>query len=324
MQKDHYVMAGGVAAVGAVVFGCGLLAIGSFVATPAATLPTQAVPKEAAVAKHEAGPAAQPQSPAAKGESSREELARFTTRYNDMLVRGNFDDARVIASQALKLAGPTNPTWLRHLADAIYQSEGLPLQQRLAKAYETYATLLAHPEGPADMSEDREWAQYRVCVCLYQMGRCADAMQAGVVYTQEYPGGAHRPEVRLLLARGMLANGQPAEARAELAGILAENPPPQVRASVLIESAQADRARTVGDATKTPNGETAGDNTTVNGIPSAEWSRIRATAQTGNVDEAQTLLNAWLNASGGLTDAQRAQAALGFAKVLRELATTEN
>jgi len=266
-------------------------------------------------------------------EDNTEELDQFILRFNDLVARGMNDDARVIALKAYALGGQKDAAWLRRLADTTFLSDALPAQQRYTKAYENYSALIAGAEGGATQTSDREWAQYRAAICLRQMGRWDDALEASASYLERFPGSPRRNEVHLMHAQGLFANGHRAEAREEIEEILKDNPTAEIRAKALLELAMIDseRARVEpGDAPVqgltraevVPIDETASNNLAteeLTGIPTARWQAIVAAAKAGKVDEAHRLLEPMVKAGGPLSTEQRARVTLNFAKLLREL-----
>lgn len=363
---------GGIAATGALIFGAGLFMAGSMMTKPQApiahTAETHESKTESPVAAAHEEKSAHAETKAAHGEEkpahgeekkgheeaaaehggghgekhaekapiledNTEELDQFILRFNDLVARGMNDDARIIALKAYALSGQKDAAWLRRLADTTFLSDALPAQQRYTKAYENYSALIAGSDGSASQLHDREWAQYRAAVCLRQMGRWDDALEASAKYLEQYPGTPRRPEVHLMHAQGLFASGHRAEAREEIEEILKDNPTAEIRAKALLELAMIDseRARVEpGDAPVqgltraevVPVDDTAADNLAteeLTGIPTARWQAIVAAAKAGKVDEAHRLLEPMVKAGSPLSVEQRARVTLNFAKLLREL-----
>jgi len=365
MQRDILITFGGIAATGAFVFGCGLFVAGSVIGSGAKTpthQPTEAhesktehassgaskqeTPKQEAPShgeKKKKGPddSGEKQRSVDKHDSKRaapileddsEELGQFILRYNDLLVRGMSDDARVIALKAYALSGQKDAVWLRRLADATYLSDALPAQQRFAKAYENYCALLVGVENSEAQNGDREWAQYRACVCLRQMGRWDEALEASKNYLKQFSMTPRQPEVRLMHAQGLFVNGQLSDAREEIEQILTGTPNADVRARALLELAKIDAERVrvepvdapvqglaraeVIPLNESPSSAAAEE---IAGLPSARWQAIVKAAKSGELEEAQNLLEPIVRSGGLLNAEQRARVILNFAKLLREL-----
>jgi tetratricopeptide (TPR) repeat protein len=352
VQKDVVWTIGGVLATSAAVFGGGLLVVSTFLGGGSTT--TLPPPTEPPTGEHSASAdisakapaaephaaagaasAAKPEIPALKDVNASDLLDQFQGRYNDLVARGNYDEARLTATKAMAVSAQFNPAWSRRLADATFRSENLPEQQRYGKAYERYAALLAATDAYSLDHNEREWLQYRASLCLWQLKRWDDAVEAGTTFLKAYPHSQHRHEIRLVLAYGKLVRGQRAEARTEVVDILAENPPEEIRAKALLALAQIDRELAIeasNPAAPAPLGEIVPDGTVQptpavppgpQGIPPSEWARINNAVQNGRIADAERLLAPWTDANSPLTDTLRAQLTMRFAKMLREQSTSE-
>ncbi|MGD0088990.1 MAG: tetratricopeptide repeat protein [Planctomycetota bacterium] len=376
MQRDLVLTAIGVVAAGAVVFGIGLYVAGSM-GSSAKEQPEPKNETSGPVAKEQVHPKEQTpgkthspakdkeqtadqtaaQSPAASspsGDKASEILAaaeelkpgvkELTTRYNDLLAKGDYDEAWNTARKALNIAGRSDPAWRLRLANATYLAKMLPAQKRYSEACNIYTELLARPASFADV-KDAEWAQYRVCTCYRELGRWDEAMQAAVAFLDHYATSTHAPEIRLLHAQGLSASGKRIEAQEELTRILASNPPDEVKAQVQLRLAEVDweRLKTepaeppVQNATvKADPEETAGNGappvsatqppetaeSETSGLPPAEWAKIKAAAQRSDFQTAGDLLEAWASDKSRLTEKQRVKLRISYAKLLSSLPST--
>jgi len=134
--------------------------------------------------------------------SAATDLGLLVQEYKELAADGDYDRARKVAQKALAAAGQTDPPWLRRLADATYMCEALADPQRSAAAYAGYAVLIEQPDAGM-RSEDREWAQYRACLCLRQMGLWGSATEAAQAFLASFPASSHALEIRLLHAQGL-------------------------------------------------------------------------------------------------------------------------
>jgi len=268
-----------------------------------------------------------------------EELDRFILKYNDLLGRENYNDARSVAMKAFALSSHSDMGWLRRLADATYLSDGLPAHQRYSKAYDYYSTILASSNDSVTSALDLEWAQYRAALCLRQNGRWEDSLESSKAYLNRYADTPRRAEVRLMFAQGLFAQGKRSLAREEIMDLIKSNPPSEVHARALIELAQIDMERVrvepveapieplaevvnLDEPLATPRRTRLSDENTV--LPASQWQNVVAAARAGRLQEAQSLIEPWIRSGGPLSSEQRAQVTLRFAKLLRELPTEKS
>jgi tetratricopeptide (TPR) repeat protein len=339
--------------VGAAIFGIGLLLLGGAVSGQGKTAPEtekaeteKAEPEKAEHGKGESGKgeAAKPAEKLSPAETE-EELTQFRTKFDNLMARGQHEEARLTALKALTMAGPTDPAWLVSLADATYLSQNLPAQQRYSKACSIYSALA----GRQSAKGENEWPQYRVCLCLKNLGRWDDALQAMEVYLASYENAQRQYEVRLMYAQALSALGRPDDARAQLAKLQARGVPDAVRADALVELArlslkatpkesrgavvQEDAPAEVVDlrpviADEPTPAQTATSNKYVapanpKRVPDEQWAAVRRAVERGAFREARRLLEPWTAPNSPLSAEERQKVILDFAALSRSVLQTQ-
>lgn len=264
-----------------------------------------------------------------------EALKQFETQFNDNYSRGSFEDARAIALKASTLTHKEDPEWLRRTADATYLSEALPSQRRAQKALEIYSALLANSAPGAD----KQWAQYRVCLCLRQLGRWEDALQAIERFLSGYPESDRATELSLYRAQGLTALGHRDEAQLEIENLIKTPASREVHATALVELARMNLDRSKNEAAEVRiNNVTRAEVIDLSkypedspepvrriapvpvDVPDAQWESIRRALELGEIKEAQRLLNPWIDSESVLSEDQRARVSIKYANMVREMA----
>jgi len=287
LRKDILLTFGSMAAVGAVVFGIGFLAL-SFLVKPltAAHAPAaHGAEKTDAHGKHEPkktadkktddkktddkhgahGDGADEASHDAKphkkdeghtsgetaGTDPNDQLAELDKKYKAHIAKGMHDDARTVASKAFTITPKNDPEWLKRSADATFQSTDMGSQQRHAKAMASYIDLLNSTSANLN-EEHREWAQWRICECLQNLMHFDDAIRAMKAYLGEYPRNPRRHEIRLKYAQCLVAGGRTPEALNMLDLIKGDDVPKEIDARALNERARIILERSKNDVPDAP------------------------------------------------------------------------
>lgn len=338
MKKNLLINSGGALAIALLIFGGGLMLVGSH-ETPAKS----ATPPEPEGEKGEAKTPAKEEAPkeAEKKQDPAEiasDLKQLETQYNDFYSRGGFEDARSIALKASVLSHRDDPLWQRRMADTTYLSEVLPANLRAQKSLDIYSALLTSPVP----GTDKHWAQYRVCLCLRQLGRWEDALQAINLFSLNYPESERLPELRLYRAQAFFTLGHVDEAQQEIETIIKAPATRDVHASALVELAQMNLERSKNPSSETKiNGavkaevidltrypadalDTSAHSLTAQTpcVPEEQWGSIRRALEKGDFKEAQRLLNPWVDSGSKLSEDQRARVSIKYANLVRELAQT--
>jgi tetratricopeptide (TPR) repeat protein len=277
LRKDLLLTFGSMAAVGAVVFGIGFVAL-SFLVKPgsAEKHPPEAhagEKKKDAHGKHEATKSSDKHAPEAHGAEdshakppahedphpssdsagpkNTERLTELENKYKSFVARGMHDDARTITAKAFTIAPKNDPEWLKRSGDATFNSSDLGSQQRYAKALATYTDLL-NSTSPNLNDEYREWAQWRICECLHNLMHFDDALRAMKAYLGEYPRNPRRHEIRLKYANCLVSNGRAPEALTALDLITGDDVPKEIAARALNERARIILERSKNDVPDAP------------------------------------------------------------------------
>jgi tetratricopeptide (TPR) repeat protein len=284
LRKDILVTFGSMAAVGAVVFGLGFVALSFLVkkktadsahaaegSDPHATDKPAGHGAEKSTAQADKAHGAEKTAPAhgegdahapadAHGENdapnaaaghekagapTSEKLKELAGKYNAMMTRGSFEEARVLAAKGLAQTSRDDPEWLQRAADATFRSDDLHSQKRYSKALEYYNDLLNSP-SPYLTDAHREWAQWRITLCLKEQMKSEDASIAAKVYLDQFPKNPRRHEVRLVYAQCLDAVKRADEAIEALEKISGKDVPKDVAARALIELGRikTDRSKT--------------------------------------------------------------------------------
>jgi hypothetical protein len=213
----------------------------------------------------------------------------------------------------------------------------------LSKAYEQYTTIIGQNNDESKL----EWARYRVCIALKQLGRWQDGVEATEVYLAKHGKSERAAEVRLMYAQGLLALGRSEDAQEQIGVILDGKAPESVRAMAMVERAQLQviESKTPSTTPKAtsiqieePSAETVelGETAPVEfipvaadqssppaGVPAEQWASIRRAAEVGDIKTAQKLVGPYLD-SKTLSEDQRAGLSVRYASLLKDLSHSKS
>jgi tetratricopeptide (TPR) repeat protein len=225
VNKDTLLTIAGIVAVGAMVFGLGLMFLGGTTKAGDTTRPS---PAEQQVTN-----AAQVQ----KVDSYVMEALKAD--YDAAFDTGKYDDALQIASKGLNMLQPADSEWSLWKAragDAAYLDEAVTMsnQRRYEEAKKHYDDVVQNPSSDNNL---REWAQYRICHCWKNLNDWNQAVSAMRIYLDHYIPSPREFEVRLLYCEGLFSLDRGELGQKEVDWLLKSDAPEAIKTDAELKKA---------------------------------------------------------------------------------------